>query len=106
MTGMENELSILIVEDEALIAQTLRLMLDDFGLHVAGVCYDYEQALEAVRSAEYDLLLTDINLGEGQGVRSGFELVRAMQALRNVPFIFLTAYDDRDTIRQAASLRP
>jgi len=103
---MENELSILIVEDEALIAETIRLMLEDFGYHVAGICYGYDQALGAVCSAEYDLLLTDIDLGEGRQERSGFGLVKALTACRRVPFIFLTAFDDRDIIRQAASLMP
>lgn len=103
---METELSILIVEDEALIAETIRLMLADFGFHIAGVCYDYDQALMAIHWGQYDLLLTDLDLGEGLRDRSGFGLVSTMQAIQEVPFIFLTAFDDHDTIRRAARLRP
>ena len=103
---MENELSILLVEDDVLIGETLRLMLEDFGYHVTGVCYTYAQALDAVCRLDYDLLITDINLGDGLTQQSGLTLIGNLDKLKKVPFIFLTAFDDRDTIRQAAALKP
>lgn len=103
---MENEISILIIEDEVLIAETIRMMLEDFGYHVKAVCYDYDTALQAIEKGDFDLVLTDINLGEGIVRRSGFDLMAEMSRSRKCPFIFLTAFDDKDTIRKAAALHP
>lgn len=103
---MENEISILVIEDEVLIAETIRMMLEDFGYHISAVCYDYDTALQAIKGAEFDLVLTDINLGEGIDQRSGFGLMAELNKEKGIPFIFLTAFDDRDTIRKAANLHP
>lgn len=103
---MENEISILVIEDEALIAETIRWMLEDFGYHVTGVCYSYDAALEAIEKGGYDLVLTDINLGDGIEVRSGFDLMATLSRTRKCPFIFLTAFDGKDIIRKAAMLHP
>jgi two-component system, LytTR family, response regulator LytT len=62
---MENEIDILIVEDEALIAENIKLQLQDFGYHVMKVCYNYNTALQAINENSFDVLITDINLGDG-----------------------------------------
>jgi len=103
---MENEISMLVIEDEALIAETIRMMLEDFGYRVQAVCHDYDTALLAIKTTGFDLVLTDINLGEGTDKRSGFELMAELNRLQSCPFIFLTAFDDWDTIRRAAALHP
>lgn len=103
---MEDEISILVIEDEVLIAETVRLMLQDFGYHIANVCYDFETALDAIRKMDYDLVLTDINLGDGVNGRSGFALIRELKKIHDCPFIFLTAFYDKDTIQTAAAMRP
>ena len=103
---MENEISMLVIEDEALIAETIRMMLEDFGYRVNAVCHDYDAALRAIITTGFDLVLTDINLGEGIEKRSGFDLMSELKKLKSCPFIFLTAFDDRDTIRKAADLNP
>jgi len=103
---MENEISMLVIEDEALIAETIRMMLEDFGYRVHAVCHDYDTAVQAIRNPGFELIVTDINLGEGIDKRSGFELMSELNRLKSCPFIFLTAFDDRDTIRRAADLHP
>lgn len=103
---MENEISMLVIEDEALIAETIRMMLEDFGYRVHAVCHDYDTSLQAIKNPGFDLVVTDINLGEGTDKRSGFGLMAELNRLKSCPFIFLTAFDDRDTIRKAADLHP
>jgi DNA-binding response OmpR family regulator len=103
---MENNIDILIIEDEALIAETIRMQLEDFGYHICNVCYKFETAMQAIEKADYDLVITDINLGHGIDEKSGLVLMNQMKRVKKCPFIFLTAFSDRDTLKKATSLYP
>jgi two-component system, LytTR family, response regulator LytT len=103
---MEPSISILIVEDEALIAENIKLLLEDFGYNIAEVCYKYETALKAIATNNYDLVITDINLGNGIDERSGIALMSLLKQQKKCPFIFLTAFGDKDTIKKASLLHP
>jgi CheY-like chemotaxis protein len=103
---VKNEIEILIVEDEALIAQTIKMQLEDFGYGISAVCYNYSSALQAINEKEFDLLITDINLGNGIEIKSGIQLAAQVKQTKNCPIIFLTAFSDRDTIKKAAALLP
>jgi two-component system, LytTR family, response regulator LytT len=103
---MENEIHILIVEDEALIAHNLKMQLEDFGYNIANVCYNYEAALTAIANNDFDVLLTDINLGNGIDEKSGLQLVTHLQQTKACPVIFLTAFSDKETIKKAAAFSP
>jgi two-component system, LytTR family, response regulator LytT len=103
---MEHNIDILVIEDEAIIAETIRLQLEDFGYHISNVCYKYETATRAIDKADYDLVITDIDLGNGIHQKSGLDLVNQLKQVKKCPFIFLTAYSDRDTIKKATALNP
>ena len=102
---VEPKISLLVVEDEALIAENLRLTLEDLGYAVLATCYTFAEAEQAFEQYEPDLVLLDINLGSLDPARSGLTLGQRLSAAGR-PFIFLTAYNDFDTIRQATRLRP
>lgn len=100
-------ISLIIVEDEALIAENLRLTLEDLGYQVLAVCHKYARAAEALATHRPDLVLLDINLGHQQPGRDGLALAQLLSAdPAGPPFIFLTAYNDLDTIRRATRLQP
>jgi DNA-binding response OmpR family regulator len=103
---MENNIDILIIEDEVLIAETIRMQLEDFGYNICNVCYKYETAMQAIEKADYDVVITDINLGHGIDEKSGLSLMNLMKRIKKCPFIFLTAFSDRDTLKKAVSLYP
>ena len=103
---MANKIKIWIIEDEALIAHNLRLTLEDLGYAVLGQSYDYESGLESIDNQVFDLLLIDINLGNRDPEKNGLALAAALKKVKNVPFVFLTAYSDKDTITKAAALQP
>lgn len=103
---MENEINILIVEDEALIAQNIKMQLEDFGYAVSAVCYNYNAAVKAITETAYDVLITDINLGDGIDKKSGIQIARQVKQSKNCPIIFLTAFSDKDTIKKVALLSP
>ncbi|MBP6022116.1 response regulator [Ferruginibacter sp.] len=102
----ENEISILIVEDEALIAQNIKMQLENFGYSIAGVCYKYNTALKAISETQYDVVITDINLGNGIDEKSGLQIAQQVKLIKNCPIIFLTAFSDKDTVKKATALAP
>jgi two-component system, LytTR family, response regulator LytT len=50
--------------------------------------------------------MLDINLNNRDMDKDGLSLARRMRETKDDPFIFLTAYDDMETIKKAAQLRP
>ena len=109
MEPSPNLLRVLVVEDEALIAENLRLTLEDLGYQVPATCYTLAEARAALAGPAAlapDLVLLDINLGSADPAHSGLALARELGAAGGPPFVFLTAYSDLATIRQATQLRP
>jgi two-component system, LytTR family, response regulator LytT len=103
---MNNTIKVWIVEDEAIIAQNLQFTLEDLGYKVLGQSYDYESGLEAIQNETFDLMLLDINLSEKNREHNGLALAAILKKHHRVPFIFLTAYSDKQTIAEAAALQP
>ena len=103
---MSDKLTIQIVEDEALIAENLKYTLEDLGYRVIGVAYTYWEAREALLTQRADLTLLDINLGSNAPDEDGLALARLMAQAATRPFLFMTAYSDQATIREATRLRP
>ncbi len=92
--------SILIVEDEAVVALDLRLELQGLGYTVADVVPSAEAAVQAVERLRPDLILMDVHL---QGQKDGIEAAQIIAQLRATPLIYLTSHSDSDTVRRAAS---
>jgi two-component system, LytTR family, response regulator LytT len=99
------KISVLVVEDEALIAENLRYALEDLGYAVAATCYSYAEAQAAFTTHPTDLVLLDLNLGSRDPADDGIALAAELRILGR-PFIFLTAYDDLHTIRRATRTQP
>lgn len=87
-----DERSILIVEDEKKIADTLQFGLDEIGFTVA-VAYDGKLGLHLFNSGSFNLVILDINL---PGI-NGYDLCRAIR-LRDaqVPVLMLTSMSTLD----------
>lgn len=92
-----------IVEDEALVAEDLRSLLDGLGYDVVFQLGSGEECLEAIRDHEVDLVIMDINLS---GELDGIETARKLREERNVPTVYLTAYTDESTLRKATETDP
>jgi two-component system, LytTR family, response regulator LytT len=103
---MDNEISVLIVEDEGLIAQHIKILLQGFGYNVTGVVYKYHKAVNAINELTFDVLITDIDLGNGIDEKSGIQIAQLVKQTKNCPIIFLTAFSDKDTILKATALSP
>ena len=80
-------LRVLVLEDEALIALTLRDLVEDLGCTVVGPAHSVEAGMALIREQAPDLAILDINLAS----RSNAPVARALQAL-DVPFVYCTGY--------------
>jgi CheY-like chemotaxis protein len=81
---------VLVVEDELMIRMLLEDMLGELGYTVAAEAGRLDEALEATKTAEFDLAILDVNL-DGQPISP---VVEALVA-RGTPFVFATGYGER-----------
>ena len=85
---------VLVVDDEKLIVKGIRFSLEQDGMEV-DCAYDGEEALEAAKQKEYDVVLLDVMLPK----LSGFEVCQQIREFSMMPIIMLTAKgDDMDKI--------
>lgn len=99
----KDQLSILIVEDQALIAEDMRSCLEEFGYDVAAVCHSGEEALIFCKNKQTDLILMDIDLA---GMLDGIETVSILKKFHQIPIIYLTNFDDKETLERAKITNP
>jgi diguanylate cyclase (GGDEF)-like protein len=93
-----NNISILIVEDELLIANSLSRTLKRLGYSVAGIVSSGESAIQVAAQQQPDLILMDIVI---KGEINGIEAAKQIQNSYRIPIVFLTAYADNNTVTQA-----
>jgi PAS domain S-box-containing protein len=87
--------SILLVEDEAIIALAEKRTLEAYGYRVA-TAFSGSSAIEAVRRGDAcDLVLMDIDLGPGI---DGTETAAVILGLRDVPVVFLSSHTEQDVV--------
>lgn len=98
-----SKVKILIVEDELIIAEDMRQMLEDLGYDVTGTTGDPEEAMRLIAATSPDLVMVDITLGVEQ---LGLDLARSIGDKYNIPFVFCTSHSDRGTVRSATKLHP
>jgi DNA-binding response OmpR family regulator len=85
---------VLVVDDEKLIVKGIRFSLEQDGMEV-DCAYDGEEALEAAKKTNYDVILLDVMLPK----LTGFEVCQQIREFSNMPIIMLTAKgDDMDKI--------
>ncbi len=98
-----SKIKIAIVEDEALIAIRLSSALEDLGYDVFECASNYTEALDLITNQKPDLLISDIQLS---GRKTGIDLAQKVREFSNLPIIFLTSYNDKETIDDARETRP
>lgn len=82
---------ILVVDDEERMVRFIRLNLEHDGFHVVDA-FNGKQALERLRDETPDLVLLDVMMPD----LDGFEVLRMIREISNVPVIMLTARGDED----------
>ena len=83
-------LRVLLVEDEFVVAMTLRVQLQALGCEVLGTAREANSGVEMTELLQPDLVLMDIGLREKSGVEATREIMRASPT----KVIVVTAYGD------------
>ncbi len=99
---MEN-VRVLIVEDEVIIADNICDALEDFGYEVLEPAITYAEAIQAIETFRPDIAVLDIQLS---GKKSGIDLAETINEKFNMPFLFLTSNSDKITLEQAKRAEP
>ena len=93
---------ILVVEDENITAMDIVSKLDDLGYNVIGTVSSGHEAIEQARKLDPDLILMDIML---KGNLNGIDVSESINDM-NIPIVFLTSYNDEETLRKAQETSP
>lgn len=98
--GGENPLKVIIADDEPIVLEGLRWLIDwtSLGFELVGEAYDGEDALKLMETHHPDLVITDIRMP----VIDGLDLIRqASKVYPGAQFIILSGYADFEYARQA-----
>jgi two-component system cell cycle sensor histidine kinase/response regulator CckA len=100
---LARKIKIIVVEDERIVAKDIQNNLKLLGYDVPAIVSTGLEALEKTKEHKPDLLLVDIVL---KGNMDGIELAKQVKSLYKIPIIYLTAYEDEDTLNRAKLTEP
>ncbi|NOZ61520.1 MAG: response regulator [Calditrichaeota bacterium] len=94
---------ILVVEDEAIIALEIHLILESQGFSVLSTATSGQQAVNLAAKKLPDLVLMDVRIkGEFDGIKAAEKIRQA----RKIPVIFLTGNTDLISEKQLQQTKP
>lgn len=100
---MESDFSILIVDDEEFVAGFLKNLLMASGYAKVRVVHTKEAAFSQMEEDTPDAVLLDIDL---ESERDGIEIAEAINQRYHIPFIYITAQADKETVKRALHTKP
>jgi two-component system, response regulator PdtaR len=99
---MSTRNSVLIIEDEFLIAEYVQTVLEDEGIAVAGTASNAAAARKLFEEMNPAAIICDIRLGQEDGI----ELVRGLREGRDIGVVFVSGLGDDETLQRARSTGP
>jgi CheY-like chemotaxis protein len=101
MTG--KRVSVLIVEDERIVARDLQQTLNEIGHDAFAIAASGEEAVTIASRRRPDVALMDVRI---RGAFDGIQTARALRSLYDVPVIYLTAHADASIMQRADRTGP
>ncbi|MBK9985070.1 MAG: response regulator [Saprospiraceae bacterium] len=98
-----NAINILVVEDEALVAAMIKEALSKTKYSVRAVAFNKASAEKYLATEPIDAALLDINL---EGNFEGIEIGRLIRDHHHIPFLYITAHADDQTLHNAKLTQP
>jgi transcriptional regulator with GAF, ATPase, and Fis domain len=93
---------ILIVEDEFVVANDLRLILQKSGYEVCGIADSFDEAVTIIEEHNPGLVLLDIYL---KGNKTGIDLAKLLSE-KNIAFVYLSANSNQKIMEAAKATQP
>jgi DNA-binding NarL/FixJ family response regulator len=94
---------VLIVEDDFIIASSLKDSLQELGYSVVGIVDNGPDAIKKAEEMRPDAVIMDIHL---KGPMDGTQAAEMIWGVYNIPVIYLTAHTDDATLQQAQKAFP
>ena len=94
---------ILIAEDDVLISEQLSAMIRGDNFEVVGIAYDYNSAIDLLKSKRPDIAILDIRM---QGEEVGFQIASHINEHYQIPYLFLSSHSDPSTLSKAVEFHP
>lgn len=94
---------ILIVEDEVILAMSMKQELISLGYNVMNTVETGKKAVISANELKPDLILMDITL---KGEIDGIEAAKKINETLDIPIIYMTAYSDEDILNRAIMTEP
>jgi DNA-binding LytR/AlgR family response regulator len=91
------------VEDDYVVAKNLSFLLQNLGYKVQGIADTGEEGLLQIKKEKPDLVILDIDLA---GALNGIEVGKKLKEQFQVPFIYITAHADEQTMAEALPTEP
>jgi PAS domain S-box-containing protein len=96
------EKTVLIVEDEGVVALSIQAALKKMGYKVVGIAITGNEAIALAMEHKPDVILMDIHI---KGDIDGIQTTEKLNEITDIPVIFLTAYADDETVKRAIKTR-
>lgn len=94
---------IMIVEDENIIAEDMKVTLQCYGYEIVAIADSGEKAIIEAENKKPDLILMDIML---KGELDGIETAEKIKKKSGIQVVYLTAYSNDSTITKASKTEP
>ena len=98
-----NKTKILIVEDEAIVALSIKMEVQKLDCIVIGMASTEEEVFNIIKNDIPDIILMDINLGENE---NGIDIINKIKKTQDIPVLYLTAFSDDETMTEAFATNP
>jgi len=95
-------MKVLIIEDDVLIANYIKYVLEKNEYYVTGIADTTETVKKSIKVLCPDIALLDIRLSGGE---SGIDISGVLDK-KDIPFVYLTANSDRSTMSSALETNP
>lgn len=95
--------SVLIVEDDDILARVEDWRLKSLGYIVSGRAASGAEAMESVMSRKPDVVLMDINI---RGTMDGIETAQIIKKGYNIPVVYMSSHPDDATVERAKATKP
>lgn len=94
---------ILLIEDNALLSETIKELLELSEYEVVKTLRSGENFERQLSKIEFDIALIDIRI---EGNQDGIHLAKQVKEIKNIPVIFITSYSDSQLIERVKEVKP
>ena len=100
VSEIDRNMKILIVDDFATMRKIVRTLFEKLGFHKLSEAEDGIDALNKLRAAPFDFIVSDWNMPNMMGLDL-LKAVRADEQLKDIPFLMITAESQKENVVQA-----